>query len=487
MSDAVRTALLLLARLVLLAAIAFVVFVGIVGVVQIFAPDRPGARGGGIVTTILCGALIAGGVWLLRRLPKFSKPFREHSRHETGDAEQRLLTGETVELRPSPWRSVLLLLVSLLLCAACVTGLLASPNVLLVLGALLFGAGIVVSVLRMVPGQMYLRVSPEGLVVRNVFKTARWRWNDIVGFRPYEISLPYGASNKMVGFDRRDVDHRRQGFWKMANRGMSGVDVSLPDTYGLNNAHLAALLQDAHDRYATEYGPNPSDVAIAREVAHIRQDRVPLVTGALTVTCVALFVAEVARYGLFQDGAELYRAGAASRFALSEGRWWTLLAANVLHAGPIHLLVNLVGLVLLGWLLEREVGWAKVALLCLAGALAATGAAVLVQPHTEVVGVSGVIFALLGWAVMRDRLRTRALGAVAWGTLIPGIVYTLLVPYVSIGAHLGGLAAGLVLGGAFEHRESGRMAGEGRGASPARRRLEGDRAADPVGDAIDAR
>jgi membrane associated rhomboid family serine protease len=73
--------------------------------------------------------------------------------------------------------------------------------------------------------------------------------------------------------------------------------------------------------------------------------------------------------------------------------------------------------------------------------------------------VSGVIFAIIGWSVVRDRLSTRALGSAGWRALVAGLVYTFLVPHVSIGGHLGGLAAGLALAWAFER-------GEARGLEP---------------------
>lgn len=105
-------------------------------------------------------------------------------------------------------------------------------------------------------------------------------------------------------------------------------------------------------------------------------------------------------------------------------------------------MLNLVALGILGALLAREVGWPRFGLLCLAGGLAAMGLAVLLQLGSVVVGISGVVFAVSGWAVLRDTHRTRALGAVAWATLPAGVVYTFLTPGTSIGAHLGGLLAG---------------------------------------------
>jgi membrane associated rhomboid family serine protease len=241
---------------------------------------------------------------------------------------------------------------------------------------------------------------------------------------------------------------------------MTGVDETLPDTYGLPHDGLAELLDEARDRYATEHGVSASERAdrvLAAQAAQVRRDRVPVVTGLLAIACVALFASEVQRYGAFPDVQELLDAGGASRDSLADGRWWTLLSANLLHANPIHLLLNLVALVIIGTLLERELGWARFAGLCLAGAVAAMGLAVLLHPAGVVVGISGVIFAVAGRAVMRDPYRTRALGAVAWSLVPVGVIYTLLTPGVSIGAHIGGLLAGLALGYAFEQRTARRQ------------------------------
>ena len=64
--------------------------------------------------------------------------------------------------------------------------------------------------------------------------------------------------------------------------------------------------------------------------------------------------------------------------------------------------------------------------------------------------LSGVVYAVAACAVVRDTHRTRALGVVAWAILPIGVIYTFLVPGVSIGAHLGGLVAGFALGYLFE-------------------------------------
>jgi hypothetical protein len=124
---------------------------------------------------------------------------------------------------------------------------------------------------------------------------------------PYEIHHQYG-SQKLVGFDRRDLTPERQSFWQTVTRGMSGVDGSLPDTYGMRHEELAELLNAARDRYATEHGPSPSllaDIELQRQADAVPKDRLPVVTVALAVTCIVAYVIEVDAYGLIPDATEL--------------------------------------------------------------------------------------------------------------------------------------------------------------------------------------
>jgi len=360
--------------------------------------------------------------------------------------------GEPVVLHPSRRKFALILVLFAAGGAVCVWGAIDGGGAGPAFGALFCAAMVLLAGGQLIPSRAYLRIARDGLVARGPLRTWRFAWNDVERFTAYEIHHRYG-STKQVGFDRRDLTPERQGFWQTVGRGMTGVDGALPDTYGLPHTDLAELLNEARRTYATEHGVSASERAdreLMRQAARVRHDRIPAVTATLTAACVAVFAVEVARYGPFPDASDLLTVGAASRDALVEGRWWTLLSANVLHGNPIHLVLNLAGFGILGWLLEREIGWARFALLCLVGGVAAMGCAVLLQIGAAVVGISGVIFALGGWAVLRDTHRTRALGAVAWGVLPVGVIYTFLTPGISIGAHLGGLAAGLALGWAFE-------------------------------------
>ena len=179
--------------------------------------------------------------------------------------------------------------------------------------------------------------------------------------------------------------------------------------------------------------------------------RLPPVTLALAAVLVVIFVAEVALEILDSPEALLF-VGALSRDAVLVGEWWRLVTAIFLHGGVEHIVGNAVALFVLGMVCEHAFGRAQFVFLFVVTGIAGSVVSMLTSPGPSV-GASGAIFGLQGAAVVlfrhhRERLlvRDRRIGLV----LIVWAVYTIaqgfLTPYVDNGAHLGGFAAGVVLG-----------------------------------------
>jgi membrane associated rhomboid family serine protease len=130
------------------------------------------------------------------------------------------------------------------------------------------------------------------------------------------------------------------------------------------------------------------------------------------------------------------------------GEWWRLLTANLLHAGPGHLLANVLGLLFLGALVERPLGTPRTIVVMIAAALGAMGASALVRSE-DVVGASGVVFGLVGAALFLEFFRADRLPAtlriprrVFVGALAADLALGAVVPFIAGSAHAGGLAAG---------------------------------------------
>lgn len=149
-------------------------------------------------------------------------------------------------------------------------------------------------------------------------------------------------------------------------------------------------------------------------------------------------------------------------FALSlplELRPWTLLVATYAHAGPVHLIANALGLLLVGPLVERGTSRLRFhAFFAGSGALAGL-AEIFVSGATgtapAVLGGSGAVFALLGYALVGNRVvgtvldRFRIDRSLTLGLFVAvAAVLTVATaaPGLALVAHFTGLLVGLLAG-----------------------------------------
>lgn len=127
--------------------------------------------------------------------------------------------------------------------------------------------------------------------------------------------------------------------------------------------------------------------------------------------------------------------------------YWRLVTAGFLHAGFLHILVNMVSLYFVGMVLEPAIGSLNFAAVYFASLLAGSFGALLFQPLVPTVGASGAIFGIFGALIVVAYHR----GIPIWQSGL-GIVllFNLLITFgfsgISIGGHLGGLIAGLICG-----------------------------------------
>jgi membrane associated rhomboid family serine protease len=139
----------------------------------------------------------------------------------------------------------------------------------------------------------------------------------------------------------------------------------------------------------------------------------------------------------------IHRDGALSRATVGHGDVWRLVTAGFIHAGPTHLLFNMLSLWVLGTLLEPVVGRVRFAIIYFTSLLAGSFGALLAQPVGYTVGASGAIFGLLAAAIVVLRARgvnPMESGLVFW--LGFNLLFTFTISGISIGGHLGGLAGG---------------------------------------------
>ena len=137
-----------------------------------------------------------------------------------------------------------------------------------------------------------------------------------------------------------------------------------------------------------------------------------------------------------------------------EGELWRLVTPIFLHAdlstNPLHLILNMIWLYDLGTLIERRLGSLRyIALILLIAIASNVGQYVHAGPNF--VGMSGVVYGLLGYAWIRGRLEPSS-GMFLHGQVVvfmmAWLVACMLIDqlHAANGAHVVGLAAGCVLG-----------------------------------------
>lgn len=140
--------------------------------------------------------------------------------------------------------------------------------------------------------------------------------------------------------------------------------------------------------------------------------------------------------------------------------WATPFSATVIHAGVMHLVLNMIMLIICGRFVENVIGGAASLLLYIVGAYAAAAAQWAVDPASTLpmVGASGAISATVGaYAVFFSRAQVKRIGPfspfvvrVVWlaaGWIFIQSLFGLAFAggRIAIAAHVGGFIAGLLL------------------------------------------
>jgi rhomboid protease GluP len=184
-----------------------------------------------------------------------------------------------------------------------------------------------------------------------------------------------------------------------------------------------------------------------------RRRRQAPATTALIVIIIAVFVLEVA------TGFDLARRFAIVPEAVKGGQYWRLLTGIFLHAGAVHLLLNVFALFQLGRFYELMFGSQRFLLIYFATGIAGSVASSLFNDGWSV-GASGAILGILGAFIFSvrnsPRWRHDAMGRsiVSQGMfwIVANIVITWTIPQIDKAGHIGGLLTGLILGAVLPHR-----------------------------------
>ncbi|HYP55734.1 MAG TPA: rhomboid family intramembrane serine protease [Solirubrobacterales bacterium] len=152
--------------------------------------------------------------------------------------------------------------------------------------------------------------------------------------------------------------------------------------------------------------------------------------------------------------------------AVADGEWYRLLTGGFLHASLFHIGFNMFALYILGRMLEPGIGTPRFVALYFASLFAGSfGALLLSDPLAVTVGASGAVFGLFGAAFLIARRRGMdAIASELGFLLLINLALTFVLPRLSVGGHLGGLAGGLLCAAVIVAGERGML---GRARLPA--------------------
>ncbi|XP_048570410.1 RHOMBOID-like protein 2 isoform X1 [Triticum urartu] len=148
----------------------------------------------------------------------------------------------------------------------------------------------------------------------------------------------------------------------------------------------------------------------------------------------------------------LLKMGALDVSKVVQGRQgWRLITCIWLHAGVVHLLINVLCLLFIGIRLEQEFGFVRIGLVYLISGFGGSLMSALFIRASISVGASGALFGLIG-SMLSELITNWSLYAnkvAALLTLVLVIVVNLalgILPRVDNFAHIGGLISGFLLG-----------------------------------------
>jgi rhomboid protease GluP len=158
--------------------------------------------------------------------------------------------------------------------------------------------------------------------------------------------------------------------------------------------------------------------------------------------------------------------GAKVNSLIQAGDFWRLVTAGYLHIGLSHLLLNMLGLLFLGSLVEAFYGRARYLIFYTLTGAAGMALSYMMQPQLSA-GASASIFGLAG-VMMAHNIKYRAYLPPAvtarLSLLAPLILVQIalgfLFPLIDLWGHVGGLLAGLLFGAFSESRVMGELQGE---------------------------
>ncbi|MGQ4598878.1 rhomboid family intramembrane serine protease [Nocardia sp. R6R-6] len=178
--------------------------------------------------------------------------------------------------------------------------------------------------------------------------------------------------------------------------------------------------------------------------ARAARSSTPAVTYALIALNVVIYAITAAQAKSLLDnqrGSALFLDWVLFAPAVADGQWWRVLGSGFLHYGPIHLLLNMFALYVVGRDAELVLGRVRYLAVYLVSLLGGAAGVMLFAQNTLTAGASGAVYGLFG-AITVILIRLRQNPNQMLILIGINVFISLSLPGISLWGHLGGLAAG---------------------------------------------
>lgn len=175
----------------------------------------------------------------------------------------------------------------------------------------------------------------------------------------------------------------------------------------------------------------------------------PIITYTIMAICIIMF----ALMYIFGNGSEdsytLIKFGANYDILTRMGEYYRLFTSMFLHIGIMHLICNMYSLYVIGKEVESLFGKCKYLLIYVLSGICGSILSMAFSHNTVSAGASGAIFGLLGALLYFGYYYRTYLGVTMKSSIIPVIIFNLVIGFLSPGidnaAHIGGLVTGILI------------------------------------------
>ena len=181
-----------------------------------------------------------------------------------------------------------------------------------------------------------------------------------------------------------------------------------------------------------------------KKMEKIFSSKKPIVTWIIIALCIIMFFVS----GMGYDTYTLVKYGANFSGLVRNGELYRLVTYMFLHAGIVHIGLNMYSLYVVGPRVEDFFGKWKYALIYFISGICGGLLSIGVTPNVVSVGASGAIFGLFGALIYFGYNYRGYIGAMIRSQVVPIVIYNLFmglfIPGIDMWGHVGGLIGGIL-------------------------------------------